>query len=53
LFPGRQPARSRRHEIPACIGSVITADAFLLGIEIEKVFRPVRVVLARQQTFRV
>jgi hypothetical protein len=56
LHPQRLPhpdlARLRRHQIPQRIRRIVTADSLLVGIRLQNVFRPVRIVLHRRNAIQ-
>ena len=51
-FPHPDLARLCRDQIPQCIGGIVAAHAFLIGIHFQHVLGPVRIVLQAGQTFQ-
>ena len=51
-LPLHHRPRLRRHQIPERIRRIIAADAILVGIHLQHILRPIRIVLQRRQTFQ-
>ena len=47
----RDCARLRRHQIPERVCGVIAADALVIGVHLQNIFGPVRIVLQGRQRF--
>jgi len=48
-LPLRDRPRLRRHQVTQAVRASIAADSFLVGINLQHVRRPVRIVLQRRQ----
>jgi hypothetical protein len=44
--------RLRRHQIPQRIRAIVPAGAILIGIDLQHVLRPIRIMLQRRQRFQ-
>jgi hypothetical protein len=56
LYPDQPPLhygpRLRRHQIPERIRRIISADAFFIGIHLQHIFRPMRIMLQCRQALQ-
>jgi len=50
-LPLRHYPSFRRHQIPQTIRRIIAASTILIGIHLQHILRPIRIVLQRRQTF--
>jgi hypothetical protein len=51
-LPLRHRSRLRRDQIPEAVGGVIAAEAFFVGVHLQHVFRPIRIMLQCWQRFQ-